>query len=825
MDGERVERGSRHPKKKGKHRHEEGKAKDKSKRHRDKEATGTDVASDIRENGKEEAVIGIAEEGEGRKSKKGKGRHEEKNKVNVSVVSGSIENGAGEEQAKKSGSMAMKPCSEGATDKVNVKKDKKKKDKKKEKEAEATEQKQSFDTTVGKEQAEPSSLMAVKPRVDFAEGDTSKDNVKKDKKKKKEEKKEEKEAETTGQKQTFDTTVENSGAEPTERDTVDGKQSSKSKKSKRKHNDGAPAVEVSAGDQIVTREDKKRRKEPVVLEASNQTQNTNEGENREIKKRGKESSKASPDFSENASAGGEEAGLGVNNDKKKKKSKGIGGGKKKKEKAARSTKGKRVSSADSVEMFRTEGGDGDGIGGRKKKEKAAPSKKKGKRVSFADSAEVFSIEGGNNEEDVSSDESKRVHGRFTPEEDATLMEAMRGYAEMKQLGEKGLEMIGSCRKYPELKGCWDDIAKSLPHRPYLAIYRRAHTLLYRSTGCKWTHEEKEQIQQFVEKNGTDWKTLAQELGKSEIHVKHAWRRIKPKKKKGADDEEDVSGSESELVHGHRFTAEEDAILMEAMRDYAELKQLGEKGLEMIGSCSKYPELKGCWDDIAKSLPHRPHEAIYHRARILLYRGAERKWTDDEKEKIRRFVEINGTDWKTLARELGKSEIHVKDTWRRMKPKNLKKGRWTQDEHQNLFDLVNLDLRLKAHQIKNPDHRMLRDNISWEAISDKLTTRNHKNCCLKWYETLASPMVKEGIWSDVDDYLLVEALQKVDAVCIEDVDWDSLLDHRSGEVCRQRWNQMVRAIGGHREKPFIEQVEVLSRRYCPEMIEYRSEEKV
>jgi hypothetical protein len=39
----------------------------------------------------------------------------------------------------------------------------------------------------------------------------------------------------------------------------------------------------------------------------------------------------------------------------------------------------------------------------------------------------------------------------------------------------------------------------------------------------------------------------------------------------------------------------------------------------------------------------------------------------------RFVEKNGTSWKELATDLGKSEIHVKDTWRRMKPKNLKKG--------------------------------------------------------------------------------------------------------------------------------------------------------
>ncbi|PUZ62505.1 hypothetical protein GQ55_4G363400 [Panicum hallii var. hallii] len=159
----------------------------------------------------------------------------------------------------------------------------------------------------------------------------------------------------------------------------------------------------------------------------------------------------------------------------------------------------------------------------------------------------------------------------------------------------------------------------------------------------------------------------------------------------------------------------------------------------------------------------------------------------------------------------------------MKPKNLKKGSWTQDEYQNLFDLVNLDLRVKAHQKIAPSHRQLRDNISWEAISEKLTTRSNKDCCLKWYQQLASPLVKEGIWADTDDYLLMEALQKVDAVCVEDVDWERLLDHRSGELCRQRWNQMVRMIGGHREKPFIEQVEVLARRYCPEMLDYRKAE--
>ncbi|KAM3256561.1 hypothetical protein ACQJBY_049166 [Aegilops geniculata] len=523
-----------------------------------------------------------------------------------------------------------------------MKKDKKKgKEKKEKKEAGLGGQKQTFDTNAGKEPAEKSGLTAVNScseRGDRADAE----NVKKYRKKR--EKKKDRGAETTGQMQAFDTTVENLGSEVyAERNKVEGKQSSKSAKRKRKRHDAELAANVSGGDLIVAREDNKRKKEnSVVLEESSQIDNTKKG----TSKRGNGSDKVSSDLSQFAFAG-EEADVDGKSDKKNKK------------------------------KMRNEGIEG----GKREKEKAARSKNKGRRVTFADSVEVFSIKSG-------------------------------------------------------------------------------------------------------------------------------------------DDEEGGSSGGSELVHGQRFTPEEDATLMEATRDYAEMKQLGEEGLEMIRRCRKFPELKGCWSDIGKSLPHRPHEAIYKRARILLTRSDERKWTQEEYHKIRQFVEKNGTDWKTLSEELGKSEIHVKDTSRRIKPKNLRKGRWTQDEHQNLFDLVNLDMRLKAHQEKNPGHRKLRDNISWEAISDKLTSRNHKNCCLKWYVTLASPLVKQGVWADIDDYRLVEALQKVDAVCIEDVDWESLLVHRSGEVCRQRWNQMVRGIGSHREKTFIEQVEVLSKRYCPEMIDYR-----
>uniref|UniRef100_A0A2P2QGM3 Myb-like domain-containing protein n=1 Tax=Rhizophora mucronata TaxID=61149 RepID=A0A2P2QGM3_RHIMU len=82
------------------------------------------------------------------------------------------------------------------------------------------------------------------------------------------------------------------------------------------------------------------------------------------------------------------------------------------------------------------------------------------------------------------------------------------------------------------------------------------------------------------------------------------------------------------------------------------------------------------------------------------------------------------------------------------------------------------------------------------------------------------MVAEGKWLDTDDYCLLNELYNQDACCMEDVDWDDLLEHRSGDVCRKRWNQMVKHLGEHRNRSFAEQVELLMERYCPDVLEAR-----
>nr|GMD42853.1 RNA polymerase I termination factor-like [Ipomoea batatas] len=276
----------------------------------------------------------------------------------------------------------------------------------------------------------------------------------------------------------------------------------------------------------------------------------------------------------------------------------------------------------------------------------------------------------------------------------------------------------------------------------------------------------------------------------------------------------------ELIRGKWFSKIEDEIVKETVLKYIEVHNLGEEGLDMVLNCRSHPEVKHCWKVIGAAIPYRPYLSVYHRAQILFRRSEIPKWSEEEKALILEHVKLNGNEWKSLADKLGRHKIHVRDTWRRIYLPNLKKGPWSQDEYQNLFDLVNSDLQLRILKEKRSRHGMLRDNISFTAISNKLSTRTCGKCCWKWYCHLASPMVAEGTWSDSDDYRLIDALYTLDATCIKNVDWDNLLEHRSGELCLKRWKQMVLHIGNHQSKPFSEHVEVLAKRYCPSLIEVR-----
>jgi len=276
-----------------------------------------------------------------------------------------------------------------------------------------------------------------------------------------------------------------------------------------------------------------------------------------------------------------------------------------------------------------------------------------------------------------------------------------------------------------------------------------------------------------------------------------------------------------LLRGKRFTPEEDEKIKAAVLDYIDSHGLGDKGLDMVLNVRLHPEVSGCWKEIAKGIPERPYESVYQRAHALLEKEGRCKWTREELEFIEKTYEQHGASWRAVADALGISRFQVKDAWCRLKYTKTKKGHWSQEEYQNLFNLVNLDLHKRAKEpYKKSQYGMLRDNICWEAIGHKLETRNSAVCCKKWYEQLTSTMVASGDWCDTDDFRLINALYALDACCMEEVDWDNLLEHRSGDVCRKRWEQMILHIGEHAAKSFIEQVEVLAKRFCPNLLKDR-----
>ncbi|WZZ53655.1 DNA ligase 1 [Brassica napus] len=296
----------------------------------------------------------------------------------------------------------------------------------------------------------------------------------------------------------------------------------------------------------------------------------------------------------------------------------------------------------------------------------------------------------------------------------------------------------------------------------------------------------------------------------------------PAESEESDEEEEEEEEKVDLVRGKRFTEEEDELIKKSVLEYVDNHALGDEGINMVMNCKAHKQVRGCWKEIATALPWRPYTGVYYRAHTLFEEGSKGVWTKEDLELVVQHQKKRGNDWRTLADAMGKHRNHVKDAWRRIRLASKKRGHWSMEEYQSLFDLVNKDLRIKVFKEKHSKHGMLRDNIPWMAISDELGTRDHAVCCLKWYDQLTSPMVAKGIWANVDDYRLLDELTNLDAACVDDVDWDNILDNRDGDVCRSRWNQMVNHIGIPGSKTFAEQVEILSQRYCPDIAEDRED---
>ena len=217
-------------------------------------------------------------------------------------------------------------------------------------------------------------------------------------------------------------------------------------------------------------------------------------------------------------------------------------------------------------------------------------------------------------------------------------------------------------------------------------------------------------------------------------------------------------------------------------------------------------------EISKDFPTRNPKQIYGFAtRYYDPNNHKGKWSEEEKEQLADLVELKGEKWTEIGEILERAGASCRDKWRSMRDK-YQRGDWTPEELSQLKQLVNEQLAARgAAPGRGPgegnEHLPVRDNINWKAISLKLKTRSENTCCQKWYR-IAPDSVAAGEWGAGDDTTMVAALRRARAASEADVDWAGLVRGRTLSQIKRRFKDLRQAIPKNHKLTFAEVVQKL-----------------
>ena len=222
-------------------------------------------------------------------------------------------------------------------------------------------------------------------------------------------------------------------------------------------------------------------------------------------------------------------------------------------------------------------------------------------------------------------------------------------------------------------------------------------------------------------------------------------------------------------------------------------------------------------EISKDFPTRNPKQIYGFAtRYYDPNNHKGKWSEEEKEQLADLVELKGEKWTEIGEILERAGASCRDKWRSMRDK-YQRGDWTPEELAQLKQLVNEQLAAQgAAPGRGPgegnEHLPVRDNINWKAISLKLKTRSENTCCQKWYR-IAPDSVAAGEWGAGDDTTMVAALRRARAASEADVDWAGLVRGRTLSQIKRRFKDLRQAIPKDHKLSFAEVVQDLVEKHC------------
>ncbi|NXS51936.1 TTF1 factor, partial [Brachypteracias leptosomus] len=212
----------------------------------------------------------------------------------------------------------------------------------------------------------------------------------------------------------------------------------------------------------------------------------------------------------------------------------------------------------------------------------------------------------------------------------------------------------------------------------------------------------------------------------------------------------------------RFSEKENNQIRKNVKEF--LSITGIDSAEKLLFTSRYPEDKESihrlkvenkfCEKLSEGIP-RPWRLIYYRARKMFdpnnYKG---RYTNEEKEKLKKYHAMHGNDWKKISEMMSRSNLSVAMKYSEIRSA-VNYGPWSKEEIQKLKRAVEEVIRKRigakgADCLSSPkkssrdlsiDHEKLYQKLPWTEIEAKVGTRYWRQCKQKWVTILTNKMTK------------------------------------------------------------------------------------